>query len=159
MTVTTYIGLGSNLNDPARQVREAIAALRCLPNVAVAAVSSLYLTAPVVPPEGPEDQPDFINAVAALIVSMSAEDLLQQLQAIEQAMGRVRDPEQRNGPRVIDLDMLLYGDHIIEAPTLTVPHPRLYERLFALQPLFDIAPDLVLPNGKLLADLIQQLSD
>lgn len=146
--ITVYIGLGSNLAEPAMQVRRACEALGQLPESRLLACSSLYSS----PPMGPPDQPDYINAVAALETPLSPHDLLAELQAIEQAQGRVR--ERRWGARTLDLDLLLYGDRQIDDQQLTVPHVGLPERAFVLYPLQEIAPTLVIPGQGPLADLV-----
>ncbi|HNX71103.1 2-amino-4-hydroxy-6-hydroxymethyldihydropteridine diphosphokinase, partial [Rivihabitans pingtungensis] len=133
MSVTAYIALGSNLQQPAEQVRAALAALAALPECSGLRASSLYVTAPV----GYADQPDFINAVARLDTTLSALALLAQLQALEAQFGRERSF--RNAPRVLDLDLLLYGDQRIDTLELTVPHPRMHERAFVLAPLAELA--------------------
>ncbi|MBI2778180.1 MAG: 2-amino-4-hydroxy-6-hydroxymethyldihydropteridine diphosphokinase [Gammaproteobacteria bacterium] len=132
-----YVGLGSNLNDPARQVKSALAALNGIPETRCLRYSSLYRSAPL----GQADQPDYINAVAMLETHLPAQQLLSELQGIERIHGRVRGAE-RWGPRTLDLDLLLYGDMRLESEELTVPHPRLAERSFVLYPLCEIAPDL-----------------
>lgn len=135
-----YIGLGANLGDPAETVRTAIEALGRMPASRVETVSSLYRSAPV-DAEGPE----FINAVAALHTTLTAYELLAQLQAIEAEFGRERP--YANAPRTLDLDLLLYGDREIASDDLTVPHPRMHERAFVLQPLAELAGDgLVIPG-------------
>jgi 2-amino-4-hydroxy-6-hydroxymethyldihydropteridine diphosphokinase len=144
-----FVGLGSNLNDPASQLRSAIEALRRLPQSRVTAVSHLYRSTPM----GPAEQPDYINAVAMLDTRLPALALLDALQAIEQAQGRVRGPE-RWGPRTLDLDLLLYGSERLDQPRLQVPHPGLAERSFVLYPLAELAPELVLPDGRSLAQLL-----
>jgi 2-amino-4-hydroxy-6-hydroxymethyldihydropteridine diphosphokinase len=131
-----YIGLGSNLEDPENQVRQAFAELDRLPHTRLVRKSSLYRTAPV----GHEAQPDFINAVAQLETGLPAERLLAELQAIEKHHGRERGF--KNAPRTLDLDLLLFGDAKLGSPRLTVPHPRMHERAFVLQPLLEIAPQL-----------------
>ena len=136
-----YIALGSNLEDPAAQIRRAVWYLERLPDSDVLEVSSLYRSAPF----GPVEQPDFINAVASLETQFDASELLQALQATEIAMGRVRGTE-RWGPRVIDLDLLVFGDQQIDTDTLVVPHPGIAERNFVLLPLREIAPDLIIPG-------------
>lgn len=136
---TAYIGLGSNLDDPVRHVETALAELDRLPHTRVVRRSSLHRTAPV----GYADQPDFINAVAELETDLPPERLLDELQALEARHGRVRSF--RNAPRTLDLDLLLYGDLILETERLTVPHPRMRERAFVLEPLREIAPDLEIP--------------
>ena len=138
--VTAYIGLGSNLDGPRARVKAAIDELDTLPHTRVQASSSLYRSAPM----GPQDQPDYINAVAQIGTSLEAETLLDALQAIEQAHGRVRD--QHWGPRTLDLDILLYGDALIDTPRLKVPHPGMAERNFVLYPLAEIGGDLVIPG-------------
>ena len=135
--IRAYIGIGSNLNQPRQQVLDAIAALKILPRSRFVKASSLYETKPV----GPQNQPDFMNAVAAIDTSLSAQALLSHLLAIEKKQGRVRSGE-RFGPRTLDLDLLLYGNEKINTKELTVPHPRMFEREFVLQPLAEIAPEL-----------------
>lgn len=146
--VTAYIGLGSNLAEPVLQIRRALAALEQLPESVLRHCSSLYLS----PPMGPADQPDYVNAVAALETTLPPLDLLTRLQRIEQAQGRTRSVHW--GPRTLDLDLLLYGDRIIEDERLRVPHPGLPERAFVLYPLQEIAPDLELPGLGPLAALL-----
>lgn len=137
-----YIGLGSNLEAPIEQVRAALKELATLPLSGVVAASSLYASRPV----GPQDQPDFINAVAALETRLSPLALLDQLQALEQQHRRRR--RQRHwGPRTLDLDLLLYANDAIDTPRLRVPHPQMTARAFVLLPLAEIAPSL---------DLLQQ---
>jgi len=137
---TAYVALGANLGDPAATVRAAFGALANLPDSRVSRSSSLYRTAPV----GLADQPDFINAVAELQTTLAPEALLDALFDIEQRFGRIR--ADRNGPRTLDLDLLLYDDQLIDLPHLTLPHPRLHLRAFVLQPLAEIAPQLVIPG-------------
>lgn len=145
-----YIGLGSNLAEPRRQLRGALDALTCVPDSRLAAVSSLYLSDPL----GPADQPRYNNAVAALDTSLSPLALLGALQAIELAQGRERNAE-RWGPRTLDLDILLFGNRLISEPRLTVPHYHLHARAFALYPLAEIAPaELELADGRTLAELL-----
>lgn len=138
--VRAYIGIGSNLADPLAQVRQAFRDLDAIPQSRGVARSPLYRSKPL----GPQDQPDYINAAAALETTLSADDLLRALQAIEAAHGRIR--QQRWGPRTLDLDLLLYGDLVRQDPDLTLPHPRLHERAFVLRPLYAIAPGLVIPG-------------
>ena len=135
-----YIGIGSNLDQPQAQVARAFEELAGLAHTRLSGRSSLYRTAPI----GHAAQPDFINAVAALDTELGAEDLLGELQAIESRHGRRRSF--RNAPRTLDLDLLLYGDARIDQPQLTVPHPRMHERAFVLQPLAEIAPQLRIPG-------------
>jgi 2-amino-4-hydroxy-6-hydroxymethyldihydropteridine diphosphokinase len=132
--------LGSNLDDPQSQVERAMAALDEIPGCHVAARSSLYRSAPI----GPVEQADFVNAVVALQTTLSAEDLLIVLQGAERALGR--EPSERWGPRIIDLDLLLYDDVMIDQPHLSVPHPGIAARNFVLLPLRQIAPDLTIPG-------------
>lgn len=135
-----YVALGANLGDPASTVRAAFGALANLPESRVVHCSSLYRTAPV----GITEQPDFINAVAALETTLAPEALLDALLDLEQRFGRIR--AERNGPRTLDLDVLLYNDLEIDLPRLILPHPRLHLRAFVLQPLAEIAPNLQLPR-------------
>jgi 2-amino-4-hydroxy-6-hydroxymethyldihydropteridine diphosphokinase len=144
-----YIGLGSNLEDPLAQVTGAFVELAELPLTSLLARSSLYSSHAV----GPE-QPDYINAVALLDTQLAPLALLDALQAIEQAHQRVRI--QHWGPRTLDLDLLLYSDQVIDEERLTVPHPYLTQRSFVLYPLADITPNLHLPDGTPLADLLSR---
>lgn len=144
-----WIGLGSNLEDPLAQVSTALQELRLLPDTTLAARSSLYRSDPV----GPPGQPDYINAVAALDTRLEPEALLDALQAIEQMHQRVRKIHW--GPRTLDLDLLLYGDQVISTPRLTVPHAYMTERNFVLWPLAELAPELILPDGRPLNTLLQ----
>ncbi|RKT61891.1 2-amino-4-hydroxy-6-hydroxymethyldihydropteridine diphosphokinase [Azonexus fungiphilus] len=141
-----YIALGANLGDPAATVNAAFAALDRLPHSRLLAKSALYRTAPV----GIADQPEFVNAAARLETTLAPEALLDALLDIEQAFGRVR--AERNGPRTLDLDLLLYDELRLATPRLILPHPRLHLRAFVLQPLAELAPDLALPGrGRLAA--------
>jgi len=145
-----YIGLGSNLAEPRKQLRSALDALTRIPDTQLAAVSSLYLSDPL----GPPDQPRYHNAVAALNTSLPPLALLDALQAIELAHGRQRKAE-RWGPRTLDLDILLFGDRLISDARLTVPHYHMHARAFVLYPLAEIAPDgLQLADGRSLAVLV-----
>ncbi len=137
---TAYVALGANLGDPATTVRAAFAALANLPESRVVRCSSLYRTAPV----GITEQPEFVNAVTELATDLAPEALLDALLEIEQRFGRIR--AERNGPRTLDLDLLLYGDQFVDLPRLILPHPRLHLRAFVLQPLAEIAPDLKIPG-------------
>nr|MBL8410275.1 2-amino-4-hydroxy-6-hydroxymethyldihydropteridine diphosphokinase [Dechloromonas sp.] len=137
---TAFIALGANLGDPAATLRAAFGALANLPESRLVHCSSLYRTAPV----GILDQPEFVNAVAQLATTLPPETLLDGLLEIEQRFGRVR--AEKNGPRTLDLDLLLYNDQFVDLPRLTLPHPRLHLRAFVLQPLAEIAPDLVIPG-------------
>jgi len=148
---TAYIGLGSNLNDPIRQLRAALAALEELPESDVEQVSGAYSSAAV----GPGRQPDYLNAVVQIDTRLPAQRLLGLLQDIERVQGRVRTI--RWGARSLDLDILLYGEERIDTPTLTVPHPALGERNFVLYPLADICgTNFVLPDGTDLGTLISR---
>jgi len=141
-----YVALGANLGDPASTVRAAFGALANLPESRVVHTSSLYRTAPV----GLADQPDFINAVAALETTLAPESLLDALLDLENRFGRRR--AEKNGPRTLDLDLLLYDDLLLDLPRLHLPHPRLHLRAFVLQPLAEIAPELDIPGrGKIAA--------
>jgi 2-amino-4-hydroxy-6-hydroxymethyldihydropteridine diphosphokinase len=131
-----FIGLGANLGDPRRSVEEALAEIAALPQTRLLRRSSLYRTAPV-----DAGGPDYVNAVAGVETALSPFELLRALLAIEQAHGRQRSV--RNAPRTLDLDLLLHGDTIIETPELTLPHPRLHQRAFVLEPLLEVAPGLV----------------
>jgi 2-amino-4-hydroxy-6-hydroxymethyldihydropteridine diphosphokinase len=147
--VAAYIGLGSNLEDPASQVKAGYDALAALPATELIARSALYRSAPV----GYCDQPDFINAVAKVETALGARELLDALLAIELNHGRVRDFP--NAPRTLDLDLLLYGDLQLHAPGLTIPHPRMHERAFVLAPLAEIAPQCVIPGRGKVAELLR----
>lgn len=144
-----FIALGSNQADPAAQVTAAFAALQKLPQSCLLARSSLYRSAPL----GPQDQPAFINAVAMLDTALPPEMLLDALQDIEQRSGRVRKAE-RWGPRILDLDILLYGDNIIDTPRLRIPHYHMHARSFVLYPLAELAADLSMPDGTPLQQLL-----
>lgn len=148
--VIAYIGLGSNLSDPAQQVRSALATLSTSPEVKLLRSSTLYRSAPM----GPPGQPDYVNAVAQLETRLSAHQLLDLLQGIERQQGRIRD--QHWGPRTLDLDLLLYGDCRIVDERLTVPHPGMAERAFVLYPLREIAPGLEIPGVGALSDLLDR---
>jgi 2-amino-4-hydroxy-6-hydroxymethyldihydropteridine diphosphokinase len=152
--VPAYIGLGSNLDDPAGQVRRALAALAAIPDTRLIASSAFYRS----PPLGPQDQPDFVNAVAGLLTRLPARELLSALQAIEDAQGRRRDGP-RWGPRTLDLDLLLYGGLRLEDEGLVLPHPGLAERAFVLVPLLELAPGLRLPGGASIARLAAAAGD
>ena len=145
-----YVGIGANLGDRAGTIR---AALDALPGVV--AVSELRETEPV----GVVDQPPFLNGAAALETDLSARGLLDVLLDVERGLGRERgEPDQRRwGPRTIDLDLLLYGEETIDEPGLTVPHPRLHERRFALEPLLDLDPELAVPGRGRVEDLLAEL--
>jgi 2-amino-4-hydroxy-6-hydroxymethyldihydropteridine diphosphokinase len=144
-----YIGLGSNLAEPQAQLRDAFEALAQLPDSQLAATSALYASDPL----GPPDQPRYVNAVAALDTALTPLQLLDALQAIEQRQGRQRKAE-RWGPRTLDLDILLFGERLIDEPRLVVPHYHLHARAFVLYPLAELAPDLQLPDGRTLPMLL-----
>lgn len=148
-SVIAYIGLGSNLAEPIAQLHAARAAIAQLHDVRELAISSLYQSVPM----GPQDQPDYVNAVMSVQTSLAPIALLRALQAIETDQGRIRTGE-RWGARTLDLDVLLYGDHILNLPDLTVPHVGISERAFVLYPLFEIAPQLVIPSKGPLTDLL-----
>lgn len=137
---SAFIGLGSNLAEPDAQVRRAIGALALLPDSRLLRHSSLYQTEPV----GYLDQPAFINAVALLETALDPQSLLHHLRAIEAAQGRSRGVP--NGPRTLDLDLLLYDELIMNSPELALPHPRMHERAFVLVPLAELAPDAIIPG-------------
>lgn len=149
--IDAFVGVGSNLEDPPKQVVCAILELSRIPNTEYVAQSSLYAS----PPMGPPGQPDYINAVVRLSTSLKPLALLDVLHAIERAHGRVRGAEHW-GPRTLDLDLLLYGDQRIEAERLTVPHPGLHERAFVLYPLQEIADGLDIPGRGGLHELVQR---
>ncbi|HSG22453.1 MAG TPA: 2-amino-4-hydroxy-6-hydroxymethyldihydropteridine diphosphokinase [Azonexus sp.] len=140
-----YVALGANLGDPISTIRAAFGALANLPESRVVRCSSLYRTAPV----GNTEQPEFINAVAALETTLAPEALLDALLDIETRFGRIR--AEKDGPRTLDLDLLLYNYQQLDLPRLTLPHPRLHLRAFVLHPLAELAPDLRLPGRGTLA--------
>lgn len=135
-----YIGLGSNLENPLQQIKTAIDDLQSLVDINIVSVSSLYQS----PPMGPTDQPDYINAVLALETSLNPHQLLDALQSVEQLHGRVR--KRHWGERTLDLDILLYGDLILDDERLTIPHPGMHERAFVLYPLAEIAENIEIPG-------------
>jgi 2-amino-4-hydroxy-6-hydroxymethyldihydropteridine diphosphokinase len=150
--VIAYIGLGANLGDPRAQVEEAVRCLREAEEVELLRVSALYLT----PPLGPPGQPWYVNAAVQVKTRLTPEEVMRLLIGIETAMGRVRD--ERWGPRLIDLDLLLYNGEIITGPDLTVPHPEMHRRAFVLAPLAEIAPDAWHPVLKKTArELLEEL--
>lgn len=148
-----YIALGSNLEHPQAQLTAALQALNALSDSRLTAVSSFYQSKPL----GPQDQPDYVNAVACLETSLAPLALLDELQRIEHEQGRVR--LRRWGERTLDLDILLYADHIIQSERLTVPHYDMHQREFVIIPLVEIAPHLVLPNGQSIQTLAQKFAD
>jgi 2-amino-4-hydroxy-6-hydroxymethyldihydropteridine diphosphokinase len=147
-----YIALGSNLADPLHQVRNALDALDAIVQTQRVAVSSFYRT----PPYGPSDQPDYLNAAVALDTQLTPEALLDHTQRIELEQGRVRKAE-RWGPRTLDLDIMLFGEQVLNTTRLTVPHYDMLNRAFMLVPLLEIAPQARLPDGRYLADIARQL--
>jgi 2-amino-4-hydroxy-6-hydroxymethyldihydropteridine diphosphokinase len=146
-----YLGLGSNIGDSAARLSEACDLLHQHPAVTVEAASSLYRSAPV----GVADQPWFVNAAARLQTTLSPRSLLAVTQAVERRVGRI--PTYRWGPRVVDLDLLLYDDLQLHARFLTIPHPALQDRAFVLIPLYELAPHLRLPSGHTLTTLLDAL--
>jgi 2-amino-4-hydroxy-6-hydroxymethyldihydropteridine diphosphokinase len=148
MRAEVYIGLGSNLDDPALQIQNAISALEKLPESRLTKTAPWYQSQAI----GPGVQDDYINTVAAITTALSPHRLLQQLQAIENQQCRKRII--RWGPRTIDLDILLYDQQVINATNLVIPHPRLSQRNFVLYPLADIAPELILPDKTPLQELL-----
>ncbi len=147
--IEAFIGVGSNLEDPVRQVSMACCALAELPRCDLLARSSLFAN----PAIGPGDQPDYVNAVAQIATTLAPLELLDCLQAIEREQGRMRGAI-RWSARTLDLDIVLYGDHVIASERLVVPHPRMHERAFVLYPLHEIAPDVHVPGQGTLARLL-----
>ncbi|CAH6636439.1 2-amino-4-hydroxy-6-hydroxymethyldihydropteridine diphosphokinase [Pseudocitrobacter vendiensis] len=148
-----YIAIGSNLASPLEQVNAALKALDDIPESHIITVSSFYRT----PPLGPQDQPDYLNAAVALETSLAPEALLNHTQRIELQQGRVRKAE-RWGPRTLDLDIMLFGNQVINTERLTVPHYDMKNRGFMLWPLFEIAPTWVFPDGETLHSRLTQLN-
>ena len=136
-----YVALGSNLDDPPRQIAAAFDRLAAAEGCRLIARSRLYRTAPL----GPQDQPDFVNAAVALLTQLSAAELLVEMKSLERELGR-DTPIVRWGPRRIDFDLLVFGAEQIQTETLTVPHPGVPARNFVLYPLLDIAPELLVPG-------------
>lgn len=154
MKTLAYIGLGSNQGESIATLNSALKQLADHASIELQAVSSFYQTKPV----GSQNQPDYVNAVVGLTTDLSAQELLAVLLEIERLHGRVRDPNLRWGPRTLDLDLLLYGDAVIQEANLVVPHPELCKRVFVVYPLFEITPDLALPSGSSLKTCKNQLS-
>jgi 2-amino-4-hydroxy-6-hydroxymethyldihydropteridine diphosphokinase len=146
-----YIGAGSNLDKPIDQIHRSIEGLKKIKNTQFILSSSLYSSSPL----GPEDQPDFINAVFAILTQLNPHELLNELQKIEKKQKRVRD-EIRWGPRTIDLDILIYSNLVINNNALTLPHPEIQNRDFVLMPLAEIAPDLIVTDQKNVVDLLEK---
>lgn len=149
---SAFIGLGSNLGDREASLRRALAALAAEPDVELVAVSAFRETDPV----GYADQPRFLNAAAEIETTLSPRELLERLLAIERSLGRTRAGP-RFGPRTIDLDLLVHGDEVVDEPGLAVPHARLCERRFALEPLAELAPGLVVPGRGSVEELLSRL--
>ena len=152
MITGIFIGLGANLCEPIEQLRSAIEAIKLIPATELVRCSSFYQSAPM----GPQDQDDYINAVAELKSALSPLELLDNLQAIENQQGRIRKDE-RWGPRTLDLDILLFGDSLIESPRLTVPHYGIKQRNFVLIPLAEIAPEIDIPTHGKVKTLIDSI--
>ena len=152
---TVFVALGSNLDDPVLHVQRALREIDELPETALVKISALYETAP----EGLEDQPPFVNAVAQVATTLSPHDVLARLHAIEVQHGRLRNSanEVRNGPRTLDLDILIFDELQISERGLTLPHPRMHERAFVLVPLVEIAPDGVVPGKGIAKDFLAAL--
>lgn len=148
-----YIGLGANLDQPQQQLEQAFIELAQIPNSSLVAQSSLYRSKPV----GPQDQPDYVNAVVLLDTQLSPLALLDALQQLEQDHGRIR--KRHWGERTLDLDIILIDDCVINSERLTVPHPFAQQRSFVLYPLSEINPKLVFPNGKALEQLLTELDN
>ena len=148
-----YVGLGSNLDDPAAQVQRAFAGLATLPGTRLVRESSLYGSRPM----GPVPQPDFINAVAGLLTRLEAGEFFEQLRALERRLGRL-PPRERWGPRRIDLDLLVFAQLRIDTAALQVPHPGIVERNFVLYPLAEVAPELPVPGCGRIADLLARVN-
>ena len=148
--VRAFVGLGGNQGDVETTLVEALWAVDALPQTTIQRQSAFYRT----PAWGKTDQPAFLNAVVELRTRMPAKVLLESLLAIEERFGRVRSDAERWGPRVLDLDLLAYGDAVVDEPGLTLPHPHLHERAFVLVPLAEIAPNLVIPGRGEVASLL-----
>ncbi|MDC0612613.1 2-amino-4-hydroxy-6-hydroxymethyldihydropteridine diphosphokinase [Vibrio sp.] len=149
---TVFIGVGSNLSDPVSQAKAAIDALKTLPDSHFIATSQLYSSVPM----GPQDQPDYINAVVKIETSLSPLALLEHTQRIELEHGRVRK-EERWGPRTLDLDILTFGNQTIDTERLVIPHYGMKLREFVLYPLAEIEPNFIFPDGTTLTSLLQQV--
>lgn len=152
-TIRAFVGMGGNVGDVANTLMEAIWALEALPQTSVRSQSDLYRS----PPWGRTDQAQFINAVVELQTRLAPSILLDRLIEIEERFGRVRNADERWGPRTLDLDLLLYGDQTIQVPGLCIPHPHLHERGFVLVPLAQIAPNLDVPGQGRVADLLADI--
>ncbi len=150
--ITVYIAVGSNLNDPITQAKQGIEALKDISNTEFVQASSLYSSTPM----GPQNQPDYINAVVEVNTDLTPLELLNHTQKIELEQGRVRKNE-RWGPRTLDLDIILYGNEVIDSERLTIPHYGMKVREFVLYPLAEIAPRLTLPDGTQLQTLLEKV--
>jgi 2-amino-4-hydroxy-6-hydroxymethyldihydropteridine diphosphokinase len=148
-----YVGLGSNLQDPRRQVERAFEELDALPHTRLVKRSSLYRSAPI----GHAEQPEFVNAVAQLETALPAERLLMELQEIEKRHGRERSFP--NAPRTIDLDILIYGNLRTASDRLVLPHPRMHERKFVLEPLYEVAPHASIPGIGVVKDCLEKTKE
>ena len=148
-----FLGIGSNLGDRWANLERAVELLGARPQIEVLRISSFYETAPV----GCTEQPDFLNAVALVETSLKPRELLQAILGIENQMGRLRTI--RWGPRVIDIDILLYDGEQMDEEDLCIPHPRMMERGFVLRPLAEIAPDLILPDGRTAAEAVKDVAE
>lgn len=148
-----YVGLGANLGPREITLQRAVNLLGAEEGIELVEQSTLRETEPV----GVVDQPPFLNGVVALDTTLSARELLDALLRVETELGRVREEGERWGPRTIDLDLLVYGSEVVDEPGLRVPHPRLHERRFALEPLAELAPDLVVPGRGQVSELLEGL--
>lgn len=153
-TVRAFVGLGGNLGDPVATLQHAIRELDGLPSTRLLRASRLYRS----PAWGVQEQPDFINGVALLETTLDARTLLEAMLQVERTYGRDREAETRWGPRTLDLDLLLYGNEVIEQPGLRVPHPHLHERAFALLPLSEIAPEAMIPGRGVVRDVLDTMT-
>lgn len=151
--VRAWIGLGSNLEDPLQQLARAVTGLATPPHTTLLSQSPFYRSRPM----GPQDQPDFVNGVALVETRLTAHELLDHLQRLEQDHGRVR--RRHWGPRTLDLDLLLYGDQVINSDRLIVPHPGIQDRDFVLKPMLDISEEVALPDGRRCQQLLDECTD
>jgi 2-amino-4-hydroxy-6-hydroxymethyldihydropteridine diphosphokinase len=149
-TVIAYLGLGSNLGEREAALESAVDEISRIPTTAITARSRTYASKPW----GKDDQPDYLNLVLEIATRLDPHKLLNHLQHIETELGRDRANEERWGPRTIDIDVLLYGDRTLRTPSLQVPHPRMWERRFVLEPLAEIAPQVTSPEGAMLNSLL-----
>jgi 2-amino-4-hydroxy-6-hydroxymethyldihydropteridine diphosphokinase len=157
---TVLFGLGSNVGDRVETLAAAVFAIDDLDGVVVEDVSAVYETAPWPPPDDPRSvhQEPFHNLVVRAVTSLTPHELLAETQLLETAFGRDRRAEVRWGPRTLDIDLLLFGDQVIDTPTLTIPHPRLAERAFVLVPLVEVLPGGTLPDGRRITELLRALA-